>query len=80
MIRDEKNEHMTFLEEVYKSCAKKNGKMDSYESFGAANCYKYTQMCNEGYGYTFFENFSTEATIKETVTYKFEGLELLKPI
>jgi hypothetical protein len=79
-IRDEKADHPKFLQEVYMSCARKHGKVQTFESDGAPECYKYSQMCAEGYGYTFFENKTEDATIKEIVTYtKFEGLELIKP-
>ena len=37
-------------------------------------------MRKEGYGYTYFENNSEDATIKEAVTYTmFDGLELVPP-
>ena len=78
--RDERSDHPNFLEQVYMSCAKKHGKLTTFENEGAENCKKYSQMCGEGYGYTYFENDSAEASIKETVTYtRFEGLELVKP-
>lgn len=37
-------------------------------------------MCQEGYGYVYFENMTEDATLKESVTYtRFENLELVKP-
>lgn len=53
-IRDERYEHKEFLQRVYISCGKKNGKRIDFSSEGAPNCYKYTDMCVEGYGYVYF--------------------------
>ena len=81
-VREEKETYpkFKFLEEVYMSCAKKVGKKNDYSTEGAPLCYKYSDMCPEGYGYNYFENFSDDATIKEVVTYtRFDGLQLVKP-
>ena len=79
-IRDERYEHKNFLERTYISCGKKTGKRIDFSSEGAPNCFKYTDMCQEGYGYVYFENMTDDATLKESVTYtRFENLELVKP-
>lgn len=79
-IRDERYEHKEFLQKTFTSCAKKNGKRIDFASEGAPNCYKYSDMGNDGYGYVYFENRSTDASIKETVNYtRFENLELVRP-
>ena len=79
-IRDERYEHKDFLQRTYISCGKKNGKRIDFSSEGAPDCFKYTDMCQEGYGYVYFENMTDDATLKESVTYtRFENLELVRP-
>lgn len=64
-----------FLQNVYKSCAVKNGKQTNYEEQGAPECIKYTDFTTDGYGYCYFVNNSDSVAIKETLTYtKFKGL------
>jgi len=77
---DEYAQHPNFLEDVYSSCAVLNGEHFTYSADGAPQCSKYSGMRREGYGYTYFENGSEDATIKESVTYTmFDGLELVPP-
>eukprot|EP00826_Nyctotherus_ovalis_P027742 TRINITY_DN2170_c0_g5_i6.p1 TRINITY_DN2170_c0_g5~~TRINITY_DN2170_c0_g5_i6.p1 ORF type:complete len:732 (+),score=188.21 TRINITY_DN2170_c0_g5_i6:115-2310(+) len=77
---DEWDKHPQFLEMVYSSCAAMYGEHLTYDSEGAPQCSKYSGMRKEGYGFTYFENNSEDATIKEAVTYTmFDGLELVPP-
>ncbi len=80
MRGDEWAQHPLFLEKVYSSCALMTGEQFVYSAEGAPQCAKYSEMRKEGYGYTYFENNSDDATIKEAVTYTmFDGLELVPP-
>ena len=79
-LGDEHEKYPNFLEEVYKTCAKKGGERLDYSNEGEPNCFKYSGMCPEGYGYNYFENFSSGAIIKEIVNYTtLEGLKLMEP-
>ena len=77
---DEWAKHPQFLEKVYSSCATEYGEYVNYQSDGAPECAKYSGMTKEGYGYTYFQNNSEDATVKEAVNYTmFDGLELVPP-
>ena len=65
---------------MYASCALKYGEKTTFESEGAVGCAKYSKMLPEGFGFNYFVNDSTEASIREVVAYtRFQGLELVKP-
>ena len=79
-LGEEHEKFPNFLEEVYKTCAKQSGEKLDYSNEGEPACFKYSGMCQEGYGYNYFENFSTGAIIKEIVNYTtLEGLKLMEP-
>jgi hypothetical protein len=62
------------------SCAlqeREGCKKSSYEQYEAQGIFKYSQICEEGYGYVLYSNLSEDTNLQETVTYtKFDGLEL----
>ena len=63
---------------MYASCALKYGEKTTFESEGAVGCAKYSKMLPEGFGFNYFVNDSTEASIREVVAYtRFQGLELI---
>lgn len=75
-----KQEHPDILQKIYKSCAKKQNKVQTFALDGAPNCRKYTGLTPEGYTYIYFENNELDSTLLKEVRYtKFDGLVLLPP-
>ena len=75
-----KQDYPDILQKIYKSCAKKQNKVQSFSTDGAPNCYKYTGLTPEGYTYIYLENKEEDSTLLNDVKYtQFEGLVLLPP-
>jgi len=80
LIRDDKNmfKRSEILQQTLTSCALKQlegCKHTTYETLSEPNIHKYTQLLEEGYGFTLYDNQSKESTLNEKVNFtKFDGL------
>eukprot|EP00347_Sterkiella_histriomuscorum_P017724 403348238 len=84
-IRDDKMlyKKQDILAQIYLSCGLQElpgCKHTNYEQYQESEIHKYTQICEEGFGFVVYNNLSQDSTLTETITYsKFDGLELMKP-
>jgi len=75
-----KQDYPDIIQKIYKSCAKKQNKVQNFTSDGAPNCFKYSGLTPEGYTYIYLENKEEDSTLLNDVKYtQFDGLTLLPP-